>query len=193
MQRRHGDTSTDSHHELPIVEHPPDRLRRVEWKPFEAAIAAGVVSIMTAHVLATSLDEQRPATLSSRVVEGALRRELGFEGVIVSDDLEMKAIAHDYAVPDAAVMAVEAGCDAVLICSGDVQTQVAALEAVIYAVERERLAYARVEDAVKRNRRAKERFLPASVSRRPSGRKPLRSVLGCDAHRAVADQMARFL
>src|SRR5438094_1136976 len=87
----HGDTSTDSHVELPLVEHPPDRLRRVEWVPFKAAIEAGVASIMTAHVLVPSLDEKRPATLSRRIVQEILREELGYEGVIVSDDLEMKA------------------------------------------------------------------------------------------------------
>ena len=89
----HGDTSVDSHLELPLVEHPPDRIRRVEFVPFREAIAAGVAFIMTAHVLVPSLDEERPATLSPRIVHGLLRDELGFDGVILSDDLEMKAIA----------------------------------------------------------------------------------------------------
>ena len=107
----HGDTSVDSHLELPLVEHPPDRIRRVECVPFREAIAAGVAFIMTAHVLVPSLDEERPATLSPRIVQALLRDELGFEGVILSDDLEMKAIAKTYAVPDAAVQAIAAGCD----------------------------------------------------------------------------------
>ena len=115
----HGDTSTDSHLELPLVEHPPDRLRQVEFVPFRAAIEAGVATIMTAHVLVPSLDEKRPATLSRRIVSGLLREELGYDGVILSDDLEMKAIANEYTVPSAAVLAIEAGCDGVLICSGD--------------------------------------------------------------------------
>src|SRR3954467_8567116 len=72
----HGDTSTDSHVELPLVEHPPERLREVEFAPFRAAIDAGVATIMTAHVLVPALDEQRPATLSKRVVTGLLREEL---------------------------------------------------------------------------------------------------------------------
>ena len=83
----HGDTSTDSHHELPLVEHPPERLREVEFVPFTAAIDAGVATIMTAHVLVPSLDEQRPATLSKRVITDLLRDELQYEGVILSDDL----------------------------------------------------------------------------------------------------------
>ena len=90
----HGDTATDSHVELPIVEHPPDRLRAVEFVPFKAAIEAGVAFIMTAHVLVVSIDEERPATLSPRIVTDILRHELGYTGVIVSDDLEMKAISR---------------------------------------------------------------------------------------------------
>ncbi len=89
----HGDTATDSHLELPVVEHPPERLREVEFVPFRAAIEANVAFIMTAHVLVASLDEQRPATLSRRIVTGILREEVGFGGVIVSDDLQMKAIS----------------------------------------------------------------------------------------------------
>ena len=114
----HGDTSVDSHLELPLVEHPPERLREVEFAPFRSAIEAGVATIMTAHVLVPSLDEEVPATLSKRIV-GLLREELGYQGVILSDDLEMKAIAGRYAVPDAAVRAIASGCDGVLICSGD--------------------------------------------------------------------------
>ncbi len=189
----HGDTSTDSHLELPLVEHPPDRLRAVEFVPFRAAIDAGVATIMTAHVLVPSLDEQRPATLSSRVVGDILRRELKYEGVILSDDLEMKAIANEYAVPAAAVMALEAGCDGVLICSGDHETQSAALEAVIHAHEDERLRTSTIEDALRRQLRAKERFLASAVATRPKTGRALRDVLGRDEHRAVADAMAQFL
>jgi beta-N-acetylhexosaminidase len=189
----HGDTSTDSHVELPLVEHPPDRLRRVEFVPFRAAIEAGVATIMTAHVLVPSLDEKRPASLSRRIVFDLLRDELGYEGVILSDDLEMKAIAARYAVPEAAVLAIEAGCDGVLICSGDHATQVAALEALVHAVEQERLPYARVEDALRRQRRAKERFLAAAAAVKPATGRALHERLGRDEHRAIADEMARFL
>src|SRR3954468_20701561 len=190
----HGDTSTDSHFELPLVEHPPDRLRRVEFVPFKAAIEAGVATIMTAHVLVPSLDERRPASLSRRIVFELLRNELHYEGVIISDDLEMKAVAAGYAVPEAAVMAIEAGCDAVLICSGDHATQAAALEALVHAVEQERLPFGRVEDALKRQRRAKERFLASPVAAaRPAQGRALRDLLGRDEHRAIAEEMARFL
>jgi beta-N-acetylhexosaminidase len=189
----HGDTQVDSHLELPIVEHPVERMRQVEFLPFKAAIDAGVATVMTAHVLAPALDEKRPATLSHRVVTGLLRDELGFEGVILSDDLEMKAIAAEYAVPAAAVLAIEAGCDGVLICSGDHQTQAAALEALVHAVETGALTEKRVEDALNRQRRAKERFLASPVAQRPLTSRALRERLGRDEHRAIADDMARFL
>src|SRR4051794_10425999 len=107
----HGDTSTDSHHELPLVEHPVEVLREREFLPFAAAIAAGVATIMTAHVFMPALDEQRPATLSRRIISGLLREELGFQGVILSDDLEMKALAADRSVTVSALQAIEAGCD----------------------------------------------------------------------------------
>jgi beta-N-acetylhexosaminidase len=189
----HGDTSTDSHHELPLVEHPPERLRDVEFVPFKAAIEAQVAAMMTAHLLVPSLDDKRPATLSSRIVTRLLREELKYDGVIFSDDLEMKAIAREYAVPLAAVLAIEAGCDGVLICSGDHDTQAAALEALVHAVEDERLRLSRVEDALKRHQRAKERFLAAPVAARPLSGRALRAALGRDEHRAIADEMAQFL
>ena len=189
----HGDTSTDSHLELPLVEHPIERLRDVEFKPFKAAIEADVATIMTAHVFMPALDEERPATLSARVVSGLLREELKFEGVILSDDLEMTAITRTYPVPSAAALAIEAGCDGVLICSGDHNVQASALEALIHAVEEERLRPARVEDALKRQQRAKERFLAAGVAPRPLEGRRIRQVIGRDAHRAIADEMARYL
>ena len=90
---------------------------------------------MTAHVLVPSLDDTRPATLSPDIVQKLLRDELKFEGVILSDDLEMKAVSAKYDVPDAAVDAIRAGCDGLLICSGDVDLQGRTLEALVRAVE----------------------------------------------------------
>jgi beta-N-acetylhexosaminidase len=187
----HGDTSVDSHLELPLVEHPPDRIRRVECVPFREAIRAGVAFIMTAHVLVPSFDEEKPATLSPAIVQRLLRDELGFQGVILSDDLEMKAVAKTYTVPDAAVAAIAAGCDGLLVCSGDVEVQAAALEALVRAVETEKIPYKRLEDALTRLRKAKERFLAAPVASQRMAR--IRQVLGCDAHQRIVDEMARYL
>jgi beta-N-acetylhexosaminidase len=189
----HGDTAADSHLELPLVEHPPERLREIEFLPFKAAIEAQVATIMTAHVFVPALDESRPATLSPAIVTDVLRRELHFDGVILSDDLEMKAIANQYAVPAAAVMAIEAGCDGMLICSGDHATQVAALEAVIHAVEGGAIRVARIDDALLRQRRAKERFLASAVGARPLSGRALRAAIGRDEHRAIAEEMTQFL
>jgi beta-N-acetylhexosaminidase len=164
----------------------------VEFEPFRAAIEAGVATIMTAHILLPALDEERPATLSKRIVTGLLREELKYPGVILSDDLEMKAIASRFKVPAAAVMAIEAGCDGVLICSGDHETQAAALEALVYAVEQERLPFKVVEAALARQQRARERFLGAALATRPPSTKALRQALGRDEHQAIAHEMARF-
>jgi beta-N-acetylhexosaminidase len=184
--------------DLPIVEHPPDRLRRVEFVPFREAIRAGVGFIMTAHVLVTSIDEARPATLSRRIVYDLLREELQFDGVILSDDLEMSALARSHSTADAAIDAIAAGCDGVLVCratvedrSRDIEAQVLVLEALIHAVEDGRIPHTRVENALVRQRRAKERFLAVPVS--PAAAAPLHHVLGCDLHRRVAEEMARFL
>lgn len=189
----HGDTATDSHLELPLVEHPPDRLRAVEFVPFRAAIAEGVAFIMTAHVLVPSLDEQQPATLSAAVVHGLLREELGFQGVILSDDLEMKAISQRMSVPDAAVAALRAGCDGLLVCSGNVDVQAATLEALVHAVESGVIPHRRVDDALQRLRRAKARFLSAERPRPAARLRALGTVLGRAAHQAIANEMASFL
>ena len=189
----HGDTSADSHFELPLVEHPPERLRAVEFEPFRAAIAEQVAFIMTAHVLVPSLDGRRPATLSPDVVQKLLREELGFGGVILSDDLEMKAVSAKYDVPDAAVDAIRAGCDAVLVCSGDIDLQGRTLEALVRAVESGRIPAKRHDEAFARLKRAKQRFL---LGDRPGPRariKKLRGILGREEHQLVAAEMAAYL
>ena len=189
----HGDTSTDSHFELPLVEHEPDRLRAIEFEPFRAAIAEHVAFIMTAHVLVPSLDETRPATLSPHVVQKMLREELKFDGVILSDDLEMKAVSTQYAVPEAAVDAVAAGCDAVLVCQGNVDLQARTLEALVKAVESGAIPAKRHDDAAMRLKRAKQVFL-SKQRLGPSARiRALRGVLGREEHQLVAAEMAAYL
>ena len=189
----HGDTAADSHLELPVVEHAPDRLRAIEFAPFRAAIDARVAFIMTAHVLVTSMDDERPATLSQAIVQRVLREELAYDGVIVSDDLEMKAILNSYTAGDAAVAAIAAGCDTVLMCGSgkpaNIELQAQVLEALIHAVEDETLPIKRVEAALERNRRAKERFLKTW---RPPTAAQLRAVIGSEQHRAISDEMAQF-
>ncbi|HJO24119.1 MAG: beta-N-acetylhexosaminidase [Myxococcota bacterium] len=127
----HGDTQVDSHKELPRVAHAIERLRAVELPPFRAAIEADVASVMTAHVVMEALDPELPATLSPKVL-GLLRHEIGFDGVVFSDDLEMAAVANHHTPGDAVRLALEAGCDALLTCCRtDVRNAtLAALEAL---------------------------------------------------------------
>jgi beta-N-acetylhexosaminidase len=186
----HGDTAVDSHLDLPIVEHDLARLRAVELVPFRAAIAAGVAGILVSHVLMPALDEGAPASLSRRIVQGLLRDELGFDGLIFTDDLEMQAILNQHDLADAAVRAVAAGCDQVLVCRGDVDRQVRVLEALVRAIEAGQLSPGRVEDALGRARLAKERFLVRGLPPRAAA---LRAVIGAPGHQAVAEEMARFL
>ncbi len=110
----HGDTSQDSHLTLPRLAHDPTRLWQVELVPFVAAARAGLASVMTAHVRFETFD-RLPATLSP-VSLRLLREDVGFRGCCISDDLEMRAISDTWGVPDAAVLAIAAGCDAVLVC-----------------------------------------------------------------------------
>jgi beta-N-acetylhexosaminidase len=189
----HGDTSTDSHFELPLVEHAPDRLRAIEFEPFRAAIAEQVAFIMTAHVLVPSLDEHRPASLSPDIVQALLRDELKYEGVILSDDLEMKAISARHDVPEAAVDAIRAGCDGILICSGDIDLQGRTLEALVRATESGRIPVKRHDDAFGRLKRAKQRFLLGNRPGPTARIRALKGVLGREEHQLVAAEMAEYL
>lgn len=112
----HGDTFQDSHLVLPSVKSSLERLRQIELKPFQAGIAAGASCIMTAHIVLPNVtgDSHMPATFSKEILEGLLRNELDFQGVILSDDLFMRAIKENYSPATAAVNAIEAGCDMIL-------------------------------------------------------------------------------
>ncbi len=119
----HGDTDRDSHTELPVVTHGRAELETTELPPFRAAIAGGIPMLMTAHVLYRVLDERHPATLSRLILHDLLRGELGFRGVVVSDDLEMQAISASLAVADAGLAALQAGVDWLMICGDVAQSQ----------------------------------------------------------------------
>jgi len=152
----HGDTASDSHLELPLLPHDRDRLEAIELPPFRRAIAAGVASVMTAHLLLPALDPQRPATLSPSVLNGLLRRDLGFEGLIVTDALVMEAIAGRWGNGEAAVLALEAGADLVLM-PADADD---ALDAIVAAVRSGRLSEGRLEESLARRCRALESLPP---------------------------------
>ena len=144
----HGDTELDSHLALPKLAHDRARLDAVELYPFRAA--SGVVSsIMTAHVIFDALDPGVPATLSHKAITGLLRNELKYDGVIISDDLEMKAVADHFPVGVSACRAIEAGCDALLICSKP-EWVVEAQAAMVAKAARETAFAKRLRDAATR-------------------------------------------
>lgn len=128
----HGDTDTDSHVALPVVRHGLERLGSLELAPFRALARAGVASLMTAHVVVEALDAARPATLSPKVLRELVREHVGFGGLLVSDDLEMAAVAARHDPAESAVLAIAAGCDALLVCSDE-----DAADRVVLALARE--------------------------------------------------------
>lgn len=142
----HGDTSQDSHLTLPRLPHDMERLRNVELVPFRAYASAGLASVMTAHVLFEAVDADLPATMSPKVLREILREELGFKGVIVSDDLEMKAIADRFTMEEATTVGALAGVDLFLICE-HAEMQQRAIEALIHAVEKGRVPRSTIEQA----------------------------------------------
>lgn len=182
----HGDTSVDSHLALPVVTHDRERFERVELPPFRAACGAGIASLMTAHIVCESVDPTVPATLSRAICGSWLRAEMGFDGVLFSDDLEMKAIAARWPVEEAAVEAVWAGCDALLVCS-DEDAQDRAHEALVRRAERDARFRERCTEAAARCLRARRLCPP-----RPLGSaEALAAVVGGAESQAVAAEIAR--
>jgi beta-N-acetylhexosaminidase len=145
----HGDTLLDSHKALPTVTHDRQRLEQVELLPFRR-LASVADSMMTAHVVYTGLDAAHPATLSASILVDLLRRELAFDGVLFSDDLEMQAIAGHGLVEESAVLAIRAGCDLLLICSS-ADAQERAHQALTRTVERDAAFRSRSVEAVRRS------------------------------------------
>ena len=183
----HGDTNTDSHKELPVVEASRDRLEAIEFPPFRRAVQRGVASLMTAHVLYRALDPELPATLSPAIITDFLRRELQYDGVVLTDDLEMLAIIDHYGIEDAAVRAVLAGCDVLLICK-DRDREIAAVEAVEQAVTSGTISTERLDLSVARITRLKDRFVapykPVTVS-------DAKLIAGCRSHQALLHSIER--
>ncbi|MDR4494279.1 MAG: beta-N-acetylhexosaminidase [Nitrospirales bacterium] len=164
----HGDTTKDSHLELPVVTASRERLDDVELKPFRYAIRHGLKAMMTAHVHYPSLDPTNPATLSHPILSELLRKEMGFQGLIFSDDLEMRAILDHSSVGDAAVRSIQAGVDILLICkTRELETQ--AIEAVRKAVDSGEISVKALETRLARLQAVKQQFVypfqPAEPSR----------------------------
>lgn len=114
----HGDTSADSHLALPTVRRKKASLEKIELPPFQAAVRAGIPMLMTAHVVYDAWDPDHPATLSRKIIQDLLRKKMGYRGVVISDDLHMKAVADRYSLAESALLSLEAGVDIPLICRG---------------------------------------------------------------------------
>ncbi|MDI6101463.1 glycoside hydrolase family 3 protein [Actinoplanes sp. NEAU-A12] len=151
----HGDTNVDSHHDVPVIDRTRAELAETELVPFRAAIAAGAKSVMTGHLLVPAYDPELPATLSPRILTGLLREELGFDGLIVTDGIEMQGVRRRYGLEGATVRALAAGVDA--ICVGgdhaDERTAIRLRDAIVAAVRSGELPEQRLRDAVQRVRR----------------------------------------
>jgi beta-N-acetylhexosaminidase len=148
----HGDTGTDSHHGLPLIEADLSRLDEVELPPFHAAIDAGVRAVMTAHLLVPALDRDRPATMSEAVLVELLRHRLGFTGLVVTDAIEMASVAQRYGLAQAAVLALSAGADAICVGGENYDEGVAVLlqESIVDAVRTGSLREERLIEAAGR-------------------------------------------
>ena len=155
----HGDTSVDSHVALPVVDKSLEELWQSELVPFNmtlnqedyfgAQAGPSAPAVMVAHILLSQVDPDYPASLSHRVVTGLLREEMGFDGVVCTDDLTMGAVSNTYGMGEAAVLAVEAGCDLLLVCHG-ADNLTAARDALLEAVDSGRISQERLDESVKR-------------------------------------------
>ncbi len=171
----HGDTSQDSHLELPRLAHDRARLEQVELAPFRAAARTDIAAIMTAHVIFEAVDALYPATMSRAVVGDVLRGHLGYAGLVMSDDLEMRAIADHYGAEEAVLLGLEAGVDHFLIChSAEIAQR--AIDAVVRAVESGKLRRSQLAAAAQRFERVVSRFA------QPVGPKSGLSVLRSPEH-----------
>lgn len=180
----HGDTETDSHLALPLVPHTMDRLEKVELYPFKKAIENNVEAIMSAHVLFPSIESEKlPGTLSYKVLTGLLRTKLGFKGLIVTDCMEMNAIAEYYGTVNAAVMAVKAGAD--LICvSHHLDLQLGSLNAIKEAVLKGDISECRIDESVRRILEVKEKY---NLFNKPySDTDKVETIVGCKEHLSFA-------
>ncbi len=181
----HGDTTADSHQELPTVTSSADRLREMELRPFRHAVENGLAAVMTAHVRYQALDDRNPATLSSYILTELLRKELNFQGLVITDDLEMRAILDHHEVGDAAVLAIRAGVDLLLVC-GDRDRAATAMETVYNAVRKGEISEARVEDSLRRVTHTKEQFLQPYA---PADLRAAKKVVGRKAHKTLLDSI----
>lgn len=179
----HGDTKEDSHFALPTIDKSLKALEELELIPFRRVIRSRVEGIMTAHILNKAIDPEYPATLSEKTLEGVLRKELRFNKLIIADDLEMKAISDHYGAEQAAVLAVQAGCD-LIIYKGDAGIPMKQIDAVIHAVEQKKIPMEKIEKAVARIAASKKAYVD---TKKPVDVTQVGSFIGLPEHFQLAD------
>ncbi|MDQ6421776.1 beta-N-acetylhexosaminidase [Paenibacillus sp. LHD-117] len=153
----HGDTSIDSHHSLPAVNKSLDELSRFELLPFQEAIRNDADAIMVGHLLMTKLDDEHPASISREVITGLLRERMGYDGVVMTDDMTMKGLTGGNDIGDAAVKAILAGGDVLLVCH-EYNLQQKVLDTVKQRVEDGTISNARLDESVYRILRLKSKY-----------------------------------
>lgn len=188
----HGDTSTDSHLGLPAVTYDRDTLENVHLPPFQAAIDAGTDAVMSAHIVVEAIDPDLPATLSEEVLTGLLRDQMGFDGVVLTDDMAMQAIADNWEPEEAAVMAAKAGAD-VLMFLVEYDKLESIADALYDALQSGELSEERVDEAV---RRVLELKCSYGLGLRPNtdpivSPEAAADIVGQPAHRERSHEIAR--
>lgn len=183
----HGDTEHDSHKTLPVVDLASAKLTDRELRPFLHAIENRLPCIMTAHICCRAFDQDMPASLSKNIVTTLLRKTMKFDGVVVTDDLEMKGITDMFPVPEAAVKAVSVGSDLLLICHSH-DLQIAAIEALNTAVEKGDITEDRLDQSLGRLLFLKEHFI---LNRPNQDLKVLRKVIGSQTHLDLVESIER--
>jgi beta-N-acetylhexosaminidase len=184
----HGDTETDSHYGLPIVTYDREVLDEVHLPPFQAAIDEGIDSIMTSHIIIEAIDPELPATLSEDVLTGLLREEMGFDGLIVTDAMEMQAITDNWGTGEAAVMAIQAGAD-IIMAVGSQAAQLETLDALYDAYQSGELTEERVQESLERI--LMKKFEYGLFDQRYVDPEEAAAFVGNQDHRNAADQLAR--
>jgi len=167
----HGDTHVDSHLDLPSIEHDMKRLNEIELPPFRAAFAGGVDSIMTAHIIFKAIDSELPATLSHKVLTGLLREQMGFEGLVITDCMAMDAIKDHFTTEKGCVMAIKAGADLLCLCR-PMDIQAKCYDMVLEAVKSGEIPMSRIDEAVLRIIKYKEKYDLTTPATNPSEKYP---------------------
>jgi beta-N-acetylhexosaminidase len=187
----HGNSGSDSHTSLPVIDLSKERLESVELAPFRAAIQADVGAIMVAHIWYPALEpeENLPASLSSNVVTNLLRGELGYDGLVMTDALDMDAIDATYNYPDAVVKAIQAGVDLVISAHIGLESQVQAIQAVVDAVQSGAIPEGRIDESVRRILAAKEQY--GILDWKPIDPATVRQNIDLEGNEALIDELFR--